>query len=418
MVEKLEIKGGIALKGEVAIGGAKNAALPALAASLLTEEEVILRNLPEVRDVDTMLQVLEYMGVKYERESDSVVRMKSGAPKEETAPYELVKKMRASVLVLGPLTSRYGEAKVSMPGGCAIGVRPINLHLDGLAKLGAEIIHDHGYVRTSCKRLKGAEIEFEQKTVTGTENLMMAAVLAKGTTVLDNCAVEPEVGDLADMLVKMGAKIDGIGSRKLVIDGVEKLHGVEHEIIPDRIEAGTYVMAGLITGGDIVVSKCLPSHMKALLHRLEDAGAKLEIGDNYIHVSASNILNGIDIKTAPYPGFPTDLQAQFTSLMTQAEGVSVITETIFENRFMHIPELARLGADVTIDGHMVVVKGPSGLVGADVMATDLRASASLFLAGLAAENTTTIRRLYHLDRGYEKICRKLEGLGADIRRVS
>ncbi len=417
MVEKLEIKGGIPLNGEVRTGGAKNAALPALAASLLTEEEIVIRNLPEVKDVSTMLKVLEHMGVRYERESDSVVRMKAGAATDDTAPYELVKQMRASVLVLGPLTARYGEAKVSMPGGCAIGVRPINLHLDGLEKLGAEIIYDHGYVRTAAGRLRGTEIEFKQVTVTGTENLLMAATLAEGTTVLDNCAVEPEVTDLAEMLVKMGAKISGIGTRTMKIEGVEKLHGVEHSIIPDRIEAGTYAIAGLITGGDVNVTDCNPGHMKAIIRKLEETGADIKTGVNNIHVSASNKLKGIKVSTNPYPDFPTDMQAQFTALLTKAEGISVITETIFENRFMHIPELVRLGADLTIDGHTVVVKGPVDLIGAHVMATDLRASACLILAGLAAENTTTIHRLYHLDRGYEKICRKLGGLGARLQRV-
>ncbi|MBN2134167.1 MAG: UDP-N-acetylglucosamine 1-carboxyvinyltransferase [Acidobacteria bacterium] len=417
MVQKLEIKGGIPLAGEVSIGGAKNAALPALAASLLTEEEVVIKNLPEVRDVDTMLQLLEYMGVSYERESDSVVRMKAGAPSEDVAPYEMVKKMRASVLVLGPLTARYGEARVSLPGGCAIGVRPINLHLDGLKKLGAEIEIDHGYVQTRCKILKGAEIEFEQVTVTGTENLMMAATLAEGRTLLDNCAIEPEVTDLANMLVKMGAKIDGIGTRRLVIDGVDKLNGIDYEVIPDRIETGTYIVAGLITGGEITVTNCCPKHLEEVLKKMKEANAVLEIGEDYVRVKHSPELKGTNIKTIPYPGFPTDMQAQFMALMTRAQGTSVITENIFENRFMHVAELVRFGADIVIDGHTAVVRGPSKLIGAHVMATDLRASAGLLLAGLAAENTTVVHRVYHLDRGYEKICRKLGGLGARIKRV-
>jgi UDP-N-acetylglucosamine 1-carboxyvinyltransferase len=418
MVEKLEIKGGIPLRGEVYIGGAKNAALPALAAALLTGEEVVLRNLPAVRDVGTMLKVLEYLGVKNERINESTVRLKAGTPTGDTAPYELVKQMRASVLVLGPLTARHGEARVSLPGGCAIGVRPINLHLDGLTKLGAQVDIDHGYVHTRAKRLKGTEFTFAGITVTGTENLLMAAVLAEGETILNNCAIEPEVGDLAKMLNAMGARIEGIGTKTLKITGVERLKGVDYSIIPDRIEAGTYIVAGLITKGEITVRNCRPEHLRSFLDKLAEAGAELKEGKDYVHVKPFPKLRGADIKTSPYPGFATDLQAQYMALMTQAEGVSVITETIFENRYMHVPELLRLGANITSDGHTAVVKGPTRLVGANVMATDLRASASLMVAGLAADNTTVVRRLYHLDRGYEKICRKLGGLGASLKRIN
>jgi UDP-N-acetylglucosamine 1-carboxyvinyltransferase len=417
MLKKLEIKGSIPLKGEVKIGGAKNAALPALAASLLTEEEVIIKNLPEVKDVDTMLRVLEYLGVKYEKENGDTVRLKAGIPSGDMAPYELVKQMRASVLVLGPLTARYNEALVSLPGGCAIGVRPINLHIDGLSRLGAEVEIDHGYVHSKSKGLKGTEIVLDHVTVTGTENLLMASVLAEGTTILSNCAVEPEVTDLAEMLNSMGAKIGGVGSRDLTIEGVKKLKGIEYSIIPDRIETGTYIIAGLITKGNITITNCEPGHSQALINKLVEGNAKIEAGDDYIKVLESPELCGIDIKTAPYPGFPTDMQAQFTALMTQAEGSSVVTELIFENRFMHVQELIRLGANITIDGHTAIVKGPTPLEGAEVMATDLRASASLILAGLAAKNTTIVDRVYHLDRGYEKICRKLGGLGARIRRI-
>jgi UDP-N-acetylglucosamine 1-carboxyvinyltransferase len=326
--------------------------------------------------------------------------------------------MRASVLVLGPLTARHGEARVSLPGGCAIGVRPINLHIDGLVKLGAEIEIDHGYVHTHAKRLIGAEFTFSGVTVTGTENLLMAAVLAKGETVLNNCAIEPEVSDLAEMLNAMGAKIEGIGTKTLKIIGVDRLKGVDYSIIPDRIEAGTYIAAGLITKGEITVRNCRPEHLRSFLDKLQEAGAELEEGADFIKVKPSLHLRGIDVKTSPYPGFATDLQAQDMVLMTQAAGVSVIAETIFENRYMHVPELLRLGANITTDGHIAVVKGPSRLVGTNVMATDLRASASLLLAGLVAENTTVVRRLYHLDRGYEKICRKLGGLGANLKRIN
>lgn len=418
MVEKLEIKGGIPLRGEVFIGGAKNAALPALAASLLTDEEVVIRNLPAVRDVGTMLKVLEHLGVKNERIDDSTVKLKAGTLNGDTAPYELVKQMRASVLVLGPLTAKHGEARVSLPGGCAIGVRPINLHIDGLVKLGAEVNIDHGYVHTHAKRLIGAEFTFAGITVTGTENLLMAAVLADGDTVLNNCAIEPEVSDLANMLNAMGARIEGIGTKTLTIKGVERLKGVDYSIIPDRIEAGTYITAGLITKGEITVRNCRPEHIRSFLDKLQEAGAELEEGADYVSVKPSLHLRGADVKTSPYPGFATDLQAQYMVLMTQTEGVSVITETIFENRYMHVPELLRLGANITTDGHTAVVKGPTKLVGTNVMATDLRASASLLLAGLAAENTTVVRRLYHLDRGYEKICRKLGGLGANLKRIN
>ena len=417
MVEKLEIKGGIPLKGEVFIGGAKNAALPALAASLLTDDEMIIRNLPAVRDVGTMLKVLEHLGVKNERIDDTSVRLKAEGLKGDTAPYELVKQMRASVLVLGPLTAKHGEAKVSLPGGCAIGVRPINLHIDGLAKLGAAVEIDHGYVHTRAQRLKGAEFTFAGVTVTGTENLIMAAVLAEGETVLNNCAIEPEVDDLVSILNAMGARIEGIGTKTLKITGVERLHGVDYSIIPDRIEAGTYITAGLITKGEVTVRSCVPEHIRSFLDKLMEAGAELEIGPDYVHIKPSFRLHGADVKTSPYPGFATDLQAQYMALMTQADGVSVITETIFENRYMHVPELMRLGANITTDGHTAVVKGPAQLVGTNVMATDLRASASLLIAGLAADNTTVVRRLYHLDRGYEKICRKLGGLGARIKRI-
>jgi UDP-N-acetylglucosamine 1-carboxyvinyltransferase len=325
--------------------------------------------------------------------------------------------MRASVLVLGPLTARLGEARVSLPGGCAIGPRPINFHIDALKKLGAGVEIDHGYVHAKASKLIGTEIIFENITVTGTENIMMAAVLANGKTVLRNCAVEPEVTDLAKMLIEMGAQIEGIGSDTLTIQGVPNLHGCKYSIIPDRIETGTFIIAGLITRGELQIYNCIPDHISAVLDKLLEANARLEIGGDHIKIIPSPQLKGVKVKTAPYPGFPTDMQAQFTALMTQAESTSVITETIFENRFAHVPELLRLGADISIDGHTAIVIGPSKLIGADVMATDLRASASLLLAGLAADNTTIVRRLYHLDRGYEKIVEKLTSVGARLKRL-
>ena len=407
--------GGQRLEGRVRAGGAKNAALPILAATLLGGGECTISNLPLVRDVSTMMTLLSLLGVSVKREEGRVVVDATHVHSLE-APYDLVKTMRASILVLGPLLARFGEAVVSLPGGCAIGPRPVDLHLDGLRKLGATVSVDYGYIRARATKLEGRRIDFEIPTVTGTENLLMAACLAKGTTVLNNAAMEPEVVDLADFLIKRGARISGAGSGSLVIEGVPALHGAEHEVIPDRIEAGTYLIAGAMTGGRVEVDRCVPEHLDVVISKLRQCGAALSEGVRSITVEAGTRLRAQDVQTLPYPGFPTDLQAQIMALLCLAEGTSVLTESVFAGRFLHVPELRRMGAAITVDGHRAVVKGLGRLTGAPVMASDLRASAALLLAGLAAEGETRISRIYHLERGYERIEDKLQGLGASVRR--
>jgi len=404
------------LSGRIEVGGAKNAALPQMAASLLTSEPVVLHNVPDLRDVDSMVLLLRHLGAEVTR-GDGRLEIRTERLASHDAPYDLVRKMRASVLVLGPLLARAGRTRVSLPGGCAIGARPVDLHLRAMKDLGARVTLEHGYIVAEAERLHGGEILFDNVTVTGSENAMMAAVLARGTTVLRNCAGEPEVVDLGTMLIQMGAKISGLGTSTVIIEGVEELGGVERKIIADRIEAGTYIIAGLITGGEVEVVNCCPEHLRPLIDKLSACGASLETTDDAIRTSPSE-LHSSDVRTAPYPGFPTDMQAQYVALMTQASGSSVVTETIFENRFMHVPELNRMGADIRIDGNTVVVRGPTPLEGVGVMATDLRASASLVLAALVAEGETVVNRVYHIDRGYSHIVRKLRDLGADITRVS
>ncbi len=414
-MDRTVITGGTPLRGEVEISGAKNAALPILASTILGGGECVITNLPRVVDVLTMGKLLGILGAKVQHEGNRAV-INADTISSTQAPYDLVKTMRASVLVLGPLLARWGEATVSMPGGCAIGSRPVNLHLAGLAKMGAEVSMEHGYIRAKAKRLKGAQIYCDTPTVTGTENLMMAASLAEGTTVIENAAKEPEIVDLADFLVKRGARIVGAGTDVITIEGVRELHGSDHDVIPDRIETGTYLVAGAITRGAVTLNRCRPNHLDALLMKLREAGVELEVEQDRIHLNAASRLKGIDIRTLPYPGFPTDMQAQMVALMTAAEGTSVITETVFESRFMHVEELRRMGAEIKIEGTRAVVTGPTKLTGAPVMASDLRASAGLVLAGLAAEGTTEILRVYHLDRGYERMEEKLRGLGATIAR--
>ncbi len=416
-MDKLIIEGGRKLAGRVRISGAKNAALPAMAATLLTSGRTVLRNVPGLQDVRTMGRLLGHLGAQYERGTDEYV-IDSSKINSHDAPYDLVKTMRASVLVLGPLVARYGEARVSLPGGCAIGARPINLHLMGLEKMGARVELQHGYAHASADRLKGARIYLDIPTVTGTENLMMAAALAKGTTVLENAAREPEVVDLADMLNKMGARIVGAGEGIITIEGVDELHSVTHDVIADRIEAGTFIAAAVITGGDIVLEGAFEGHVEAVIEKFRETGAEFENLLEGLRVIGNGRPRASDLKTMPYPGFPTDMQAQFMAVMSVAEGTSVIQERIFENRFMHAAELKRMGANISIDGAVATVRGIDSLKGAEVMATDLRASASLIVAALAAEGPTTVHRIYHLDRGYEHIERKLEGLGASVERAA
>jgi UDP-N-acetylglucosamine 1-carboxyvinyltransferase len=417
-MDKLVIRGGNELHGTIRASGAKNAALPTMAASLLTREEVTLRNIPDVRDIQTTRKLLEAMGVETEGSGGHHrISLRAREVTHAQADYELVKTMRASTLVLGPLVARTGTAAVSLPGGCAIGARPIDLHLKGLERLGANLRQEHGYVIAEATRLQGNTYTFDRITVTGTEDVLMAATLAKGESVLRNCALEPEVVDLAALLTKMGAKIEGAGTPVIRVQGVDELGGATHTIIADRIEAGTYVMAALITGGDVEVTHCQPEHLEALLARLEEAGARVRRGENSVGVGPSRPLRAVDISTAEYPAFATDLQAQYMALMTQAEGTAVVTETIFENRFMHALELNRMGASIRIEGNRAVVRGPAPLTGAAVLASDLRASASLVLAALAAEGETIIDRIYHLDRGYEKLEEKLRGTGAAVRRI-
>ena len=417
-MDKFAITGGTALKGEIPVGGSKNAALPALAAALLTGEPVTLRRIPRVRDIRTMQRLLVDIGCKVNSEGETV-RLETPAIVCPEAPYELVKTMRASSLVLGPLVARCGRARVSLPGGCAIGARPINLHIFGLEQLGARIHQTHGYIEALAPEgLRGAMIHFDRITVTGTEDLMMAAVLAQGETVLRNAAREPEVADLAALLTAMGAKIEGAGTSTIRIQGVERLHGAEHEIIADRIEAGTFLIAGAITGGDVTVTGCIPEHIGALVSKLQQAGVEVTQPDAAsLRARGIGRLRSVDITTEEYPGFATDLQAQYMALMTQAEGIALIVETIFENRFMHAQELARMGANIRLDGKQAIVAGPRELTGAGVIASDLRASASLVLGALAARGETVIDRVYHIDRGYERIEAKLARAGARIRRV-
>ncbi|MGA2954483.1 MAG: UDP-N-acetylglucosamine 1-carboxyvinyltransferase [Thermodesulfobacteriota bacterium] len=415
-MEKMIIEGGYRLVGEVPISGAKNAALPLFAASLLTDGWVTLHNVPALADIRTVSRLLRQMGVKTEGDSGTVRLNASGVHFYE-APYNLVKTMRASVLVLGPLAAKWKRARVSLPGGCAIGARPINLHLKGLEALGAQVELKHGYVEATADRLKGAEIYFDIATVTGTENIMMAAALAKGRTVLKNAAREPEVVELARALNQMGAKIQEAGNQVIIIDGVEELHPIEYTIMPDRIEAGTFMLAAGITQGNVKLLNCNLSHMEAVTTKLKEAGLEIFPEGGGVKVIGPVNIKPVDVKTLPYPGFPTDMQAQIMALMCLANGLSVINETVFENRFMHVSELKRMGADIRIEGGNAIVRGLANLTGAPVMATDLRASASLVLAGLAAEGITEVSRIYHLDRGYEKLDNKLNKLGAKIRRA-
>jgi UDP-N-acetylglucosamine 1-carboxyvinyltransferase len=416
-VDKLAIEGGVRLNGEVRVSGAKNAALPILCAALLTREPLVLENVPELNDVRTMRKLLSQMGVRSES-GDAGMTLAADSIEWPLAPYEMVKTMRASILALGPLLSRCGEARVSLPGGCAIGLRPVDQHIKGLQAMGAEINLDHGYIDAKAKQLIGTRFVFEVVTVTGTENLMMAATLASGTTVLENAAREPEVSDLADCLNAMGARISGAGTDRIVVEGVSALHGARHRIMPDRIETATFLAAAAATGGGIRLSGTRPETLDAVLDKLSEAGAELAIDADAIQLSRIAALNSITLRTAPYPGFPTDMQAQLMALMTIAEGTAVVTETIFENRMMHVQELRRMGADIEVESNTAIVRGVPGLTGAKVMATDLRASACLVVAGLIAEGETVIDRIYHLDRGYERIEQKLSALGARIRRVA
>ena len=414
-MDKLLIEGGARLSGEVAISGAKNAALPILCAALLTAEPVTFTNVPQLNDIGTLLELLGQMGVKIARERDTVTLDASGL-NNPLAPYEMVKTMRASILVLGPLVARCGEARVSLPGGCAIGARPVDQHIKGLQAMGAEVRVEHGYVHATVPRLKGARLFTDMVTVTGTENLMMAATLADGETVIENAAREPEVVDLANCLVAMGAQISGAGSDVIRIRGVERLHGATHRIMPDRIETGTYLCAAAATGGSVRLTGTSSSYLDAVIDKLMDAGCEVVSERDAIRLSAPARLNAVSLRTAPYPAFPTDMQAQFMAINCVARGVAMIRETIFENRFMHAVELQRLGADIRIDGNTAVVQGVDRLEGATVMATDLRASASLVVAGLVAEGETVIERIYHLDRGYERLEEKLAALGAKVSR--
>jgi UDP-N-acetylglucosamine 1-carboxyvinyltransferase len=415
-MDKIIIQGGRPLVGEVKISGAKNAALPILISSLLTDGVNTYSNVPDLRDIDSTKMLLSNLGARVETDGD-IVRIDAGGLKNYEAPYDLVRKMRASILVLGPLVARLKRARVSLPGGCAIGARPINLHLKGLARLGAHIELRHGYVEASASELRGAEIYFDTTTVTGTENIMMAAVLAKGTTMLRNAAREPEIVALAEVLNKMGANIRGAGTSVISIRGVSALKPASYAVIPDRIEAGTFMVAAALTRGNITLLDAEPDHLGAIMHKLRLAGAEITADGKIIDINGAAAVNSVDVKTQPYPGFPTDMQAQFMVLMSIAGGLSIISETIFENRFIHVSELKRMGADIIISGNTAMVKGVPKLSGAPVMATDLRASASLILAGLAAKGQTEVHRVYHLDRGYQSIEKKFAGLGAAIQRV-
>ena len=417
-MDKIRIQGPCRLRGTVRASGAKNAVLPEMAATLLLEGPVTLRNVPVVHDVQTMVKVLRHLGVRSLKLEGNSLSAEGGAAGDPEAPYDLVRTMRASILVLGPLLARLGRAKVSLPGGCAIGARPIDYHIEALRRMGADVAIEHGYVVASCRRLKGAEIVFDDRTVTGTENIMMAATLAEGRTVLENCALEPEVVDLARFLNACGAHIDGAGTGRIVVEGVERLRGTAHTVIPDRIETGTFLMAAAATRSGIRIEQCDPSHLEAVLDKLQECGVVLRRGPDSITVEPDGALRGANVTTRPYPDFPTDLQAQFMALAARADGVSIVTETVFENRFMHVGELRRMGARIVEDGQTAIVAGPAPFSGAQVMASDLRASACLIVAGLSAEGETTIHRAYHIDRGYEKVETKFQGLGARIERIS
>jgi UDP-N-acetylglucosamine 1-carboxyvinyltransferase len=415
-MDKILVEGGRRLKGQVRISGAKNAALPILVSSLLAEGSNTYTNVPDLKDIESIKELLSSLGARAETQGNTVY-VDTGRILSYEAPYDVVRKMRASILVLGPMVARLQKARVSLPGGCAIGARPINLHLKGLARLGADIKLEHGYVQAIAKKLKGAEIYFDTVTVTGTENLMMAAVLAEGTTILRNAAREPEIVALAEVLNKMGADIQGAGTAVITIKGVSSLQPVSVSIIPDRIETGTFMIAAALTHGDVTLVGCEPDHVGACIHKLRRAGIRIRTHENSIHVDGNDEIISVDVKTQPYPGFPTDMQAQFMVLMSIANGTSMISETIFENRFIHISELKRMGADIKISGNTAMVKGVSGLSAAPVMASDLRASASLILAGLVAEGKTIVNRVYHLDRGYEALEQKFSELGAAIKRI-
>ena len=422
-MDKLIIRGGKSLAGTVTISGAKNAALPELCAALLTADTVTLHNVPALQDVTTMLKLIRNMGVEAERSAADpyTVTLNAGALHAPEAPYELVKTMRASVLALGPLLARFGRARVSLPGGCAIGSRPVDQHIRGLQAMGAHIVVEHGYMLASLPegqtRLKGTNITTDMVTVTGTENFLMAAALAEGETILENAAQEPEIGDLAEMLIKMGAKIEGHGTSRIRIQGVERLHGCSHQVVADRIETGTFLCAVAAAGGDVVLTHGRADHLEAVIEKLRAAGAVVTAGAGFIRIQASGRMKAQSFRTTEYPGFPTDMQAQFMALNTVAQGASTVTETIFENRFMHVNEMVRLGAKIQIDGKLAVIEGIAKLSGATVMATDLRASASLVIAGLVADGETVVERIYHLDRGYDRMEAKLRGIGADIERL-
>ena len=417
-MQQFLVTGGQALHGDVIISGAKNAALPILFASLLSEKPTTITNVPKLKDIETTVKLLQLFGAEVSF-SDNVVQVDAGKVHNQFAPYELVKTMRASILALGPLLSRFGSAEVSLPGGCAIGARPVNLHIDGLRKMGAEIVVENGYIKASASRLMGAHIIMDMVSVTGTENLMMAAVLADGITTIDNAAREPEVVDLAVYLNTMGAKISGAGTDSIVIEGVKALHGGEHRVLPDRIETGTFLVAAVVSGGDVTCRSADPTELEVVLEKLREAGADITTGDNWIRANMTGrTLRAVNVKTVPHPGFPTDMQAQFTVLNVVADGVGMVTETIFENRFMHVPELQRMGARISLEGNTAVCQNSVKLMAAQVMATDLRASASLVIAGLVASGTTVVDRIYHIDRGYEQIEHKLRQLGANIERVN
>ena len=417
-MQQFLVSGGATLKGDVVISGAKNAALPILFATILAEQPSVLSNVPVLKDIDTTFKLLRIFGAEVSRE-DHQVTVDATAIHSQMAPYELVKTMRASILALGPLLARFGHAEVSLPGGCAIGARPVNLHIDGLRKMGAEITVEAGYIKAKASRLHGAHIFMDMVSVTGTENLMMAAVLADGLTIIENAAREPEVVDLAKYLIAMGADIQGAGTDTIRITGKEKLHGANHTVLPDRIETGTFLVAAAVTGGDVTCLNASPAELEVVLEKLREAGADVTTGPDWIRLNMTGrTLKSVNVKTVPHPGFPTDMQAQFTVLNVLAEGVGMVTETIFENRFMHVPELQRMGADIQLEGNTALIKHTQKLTGAQVMATDLRASASLVIAGLVADGETVVDRIYHIDRGYEQIEHKLKGLGANIQRVN
>lgn len=417
-MQQFLVSGGATLKGDVVISGAKNAALPILFATILAEQPSVLSNVPVLKDIDTTFKLLRIFGAEVSRD-DHQVTVDATAIHSQMAPYELVKTMRASILALGPLLARFGRAEVSLPGGCAIGARPVNLHIDGLRKMGAEISVEAGYIKAKATRLHGAHIFMDMVSVTGTENLMMAAVLADGLTIIENAAREPEVVDLAKYLIAMGADIQGAGTDTIRITGKEKLHGANHTVLPDRIETGTFLVAAAVTGGDVTCLNASPAELEVVLEKLREAGAEVSSGPDWIRLNMTGrTLKSVNVKTVPHPGFPTDMQAQFTVLNVVAEGVGMVTETIFENRFMHVPELQRMGADIQLEGNTALIKHTDKLMGAQVMATDLRASASLVIAGLVAEGETVVDRIYHIDRGYEQIEHKLKGLGANIQRIN